>query len=269
MRPNELDFKTYLQLELERRLKKNPRYSLRAFSKALGINAATLSAISRGKRKITVKMIEKLGENLQLSPGQILNFKKQVAVRTNRSPVISAAIPFEQIDEDKFDCQANWIHDAILELSHLPSFKSDPRWIAKVLSTSVTEVNSSLNRLSRLGLIERDGEKLKDLLPANQIGAGLQSSTALRKYQNDLLSVSMTTLSELEKTERDHGSIMLTLPRSAVPEARERIRLFRAQFAAWVRTLPEEHDAVYLLQTALFPLSKTINTEETKQGDQK
>src|SRR5262249_10820626 len=49
---------------------------------------------------------------------------------------------------------SDWHHFAILELVRLKSFRADSRWIARVLDLSVDDVNTALQRLLRLELLE-------------------------------------------------------------------------------------------------------------------
>src|SRR5215467_13355636 len=64
-------FRIYLQSELARRCLSNPQYSLRSFALQLGINHSTLSQLLRGKRAMTPRMIETLGERLKLRAEEI------------------------------------------------------------------------------------------------------------------------------------------------------------------------------------------------------
>jgi plasmid maintenance system antidote protein VapI len=60
--------KVYLQHEFRKRAEKNSRYTLRAFARFLDTDHATLSAMLRGKRKITPKAARKLLKNFNLAP---------------------------------------------------------------------------------------------------------------------------------------------------------------------------------------------------------
>ena len=60
-----------LQMLLRKKLQDaqqtNPRYSLRAFSKKVGIHFATLSSIMNGKRRVSKKIAVKVADALALS----------------------------------------------------------------------------------------------------------------------------------------------------------------------------------------------------------
>ena len=76
-------FRKKLQNELLLRLKKNSNYSIRAFAKALEIESSSLSQIINGKRPLTLKMCQRLGKRLGLSPDEI-NFLTDQKVESDK-----------------------------------------------------------------------------------------------------------------------------------------------------------------------------------------
>jgi transcriptional regulator with XRE-family HTH domain len=68
------DFKAYLATELKRRLDDNPRYSMRAFARTLGLESSYLSKILRGKRPVTERLIQKCSDPLGLNLEVARNF---------------------------------------------------------------------------------------------------------------------------------------------------------------------------------------------------
>jgi transcriptional regulator with XRE-family HTH domain len=64
-------FRLFLQGELLSRCRKNESYSLRAFARALGCDAGTLSKVLSGKRAIGKITITRFGARLGLGPEEI------------------------------------------------------------------------------------------------------------------------------------------------------------------------------------------------------
>ncbi len=58
------DFRSWLQCELVRRKKKNPSFSLRSFSRKIGVSPSTLSQLLSGDRRLTSRTACKLAESL-------------------------------------------------------------------------------------------------------------------------------------------------------------------------------------------------------------
>ena len=59
-----IDPRLLLQRELERRCQSNPKYSLRAFAKALKMSPAALSYMLTGKRPVSKKTVKKIVDRL-------------------------------------------------------------------------------------------------------------------------------------------------------------------------------------------------------------
>jgi transcriptional regulator with XRE-family HTH domain len=66
-----MDLRSTLREELQRRRSRNPRYSMRAFARALGTHHSTLSQILQQRRRLTARAIRALGARLGLSAAQI------------------------------------------------------------------------------------------------------------------------------------------------------------------------------------------------------
>ncbi len=147
-------FRLHLQAELGRRCAGNPHYSLRAFAKYLAIDHATLSQLLRCKRRFSPATIEKLGRRLGIDSSLIAGY---IAREQQARQLVESATTLhevQQLAKDTANLVSDWYHFAILELIHLPQFKPDTRWIARVLEITPDEVNVALTRLMRLRLLE-------------------------------------------------------------------------------------------------------------------
>jgi plasmid maintenance system antidote protein VapI len=61
-------YRQVLNAELEKRVKKNPRYSKNAFAKFLGVSPAYLSKLNSGKILLSLDLADKMTKKLGLSP---------------------------------------------------------------------------------------------------------------------------------------------------------------------------------------------------------
>ncbi|MCI0525362.1 MAG: TIGR02147 family protein [Acidobacteria bacterium] len=150
-------FRLYLQAELARRCAANQQYSLRSFALQLGINHSTLSQLLRGKRPLTARTIEKLGQRLGLGRTEIESFVAGASLAGSGATAASSEI--RQLTFDTVALLSDLSHRSILELTRLDEFVADTRWIARVLNLSVDEVNVALQRLLRLDLLEMTDHK--------------------------------------------------------------------------------------------------------------
>jgi transcriptional regulator with XRE-family HTH domain len=118
-----VSFREVLHDELTRRRARNPRYSLRAFARALSLDHSSLSQLLRGKRRVTTRAIRRIGAVLRLS-----------------------------VHEIETHC-AEENDAALLRVVGTPLFRADSRHLASVLGIRIDEVNVSLQRLLRLGAL--------------------------------------------------------------------------------------------------------------------
>lgn len=256
-------FRSFLKNELARRCAKNPSYSLRSFAKLLGVSHTTLSQVISGKRPLTLKAQKQMALALALSPEQFVSFQMPGDITFDEQ--------FEPLNIKKYDILADWIHDAILELTHLKSFKPDPKWMAVVLDVNVHEVNAAIDRLVQAGLLKVGRSRWKDLSANNTINhLGDFTNPALKKYQKDILEKSMVALESLPREERDHTSLMLNFSAKNIKEAKQMIKEFRTKFSVKTKLKSKDADNVFALNISFFPISKIIpNIKKNKPKEQK
>lgn len=249
---NEPDFRTLLQEELLKRCRANPRYSLRAFARSLGTHPASLSHVMRGRRPLTGHAIRQMGARLGLSPDRIQDLE-----RSNRDPEAKKDA-FQTLAQDLFEVVSDWYHDAILELTRVKHFEADPRWIARTLAITPSEVHIAVERLTRLGLLEitPTGQWI-DRSELNAVTGGPHTSIARMKLQRQLLERSIQALENDPYDLRDHSSLTMAMQTSDLPEAKERIRKFRRELCAYLQRPGTSPDQVYQLAVGLFALSRT------------
>jgi len=105
--------------EFERRRQLNPRYSLRAFARVLGLHHSTLSRLLRGRRPVSAHTVGVIGARIGLSRIETASFAA-------REDVAAVALAIDR-----------------------STFRPDSRWLASVAGISVDRVNISLQTLLR------------------------------------------------------------------------------------------------------------------------
>jgi transcriptional regulator with XRE-family HTH domain len=247
------NFRSFLKQELMKRCERNSRYSLRAFARSLDISHATLSHILAGRRKLTSKMIKRIGHTLGMDPAELASYVAESAAGAGQRGLDG----YPEMNLDTFSVISEWYHDAIMELTHLKNFQDDPRWIARVLGVTVSEVNLAVERLQKLNLLEIKNGKWRDLSPCNTTPLDPSfTATALKKYQKKILSLSTAAIGDVAKIDREHVSNMLSIQKSDLPEVRKRITKFRSQLAAFLQKKNKTPNEVYQLSVSFFPLTK-------------
>lgn len=227
---------------------KNPSYSLRAYSKRLGISHSAISEMISGKRTITAKAAEKILQGLDKSPEQISQILNSSKEQTSESK-------FKSLDMDTYHLIADWHYFAILSLTETEGFQSSELWIAKRLGISIKTATEALQRLQNLGLVERDSKTKKIKPTGDQFEAvSAVAKPALKKACRQNLELAQKALEETQFNERDFTAITLCFDPARMDEAKEQIKKFRRKFCDSMESKKKKE--VYKLTVALFPLTK-------------
>ncbi len=241
-----IHFRLWLQRQFTERCKRNARYSLRAFAKSLEIDASSLSQILSGKRPLSKDSIQSLCAKLAASPKDLKAFGlgKQG---------VSTQDVYHQVNLDTFAVISEWYHYAILELTFVSGFKTDPKWIAQKLSITVEEAKAATQRLKRLGLLLEENASLvkSSKLLTNQ---SVNTSGAHRELQKQIIGKALTAVEECRSEEKDITSMTMAIDESNLPKARELIQKFRRDLCALLED--GEQTRVYNLGIQLYPISK-------------
>lgn len=245
----------YLQEELLKRIKNNPRYSLRSFAQALGMNSGSLSRIISGKVKPSKRTLILISERLGVSPDRLSRPDPGKSAQTRAHRTLQA---------DLFKAIADWYHYAILELTSLKGFKPDHRWIAMRLGISVTEVNVAVERLIRLQFLEiqTDGKWVDRSGDVTTVGNEF-TTAAFRKLQHQVLEMGQKALDQVPFELRDQTSIMFAVDAKRIPEIKTKIKAFRRELARHSEEA-ENKTELYQLGIAFYPLTKQLKFEEKK-----
>jgi uncharacterized protein (TIGR02147 family) len=262
-------YQTRLREALMERIDRNPRYSIRSFASALGLDSSSLSQILAGKRSVSTKVVDRILGYLELDPREqkeflesIIEEKKQKGLKRvspeldSRLKNISKSVTahtYHGVGLDEFRVIADWYHYAILELTFSKHFSPDPKWIAKELGISITETKIAIDRLLELELLERKDGTLKKVDWHLDTKDKTKSSAFHRKRQKQILEKSMHSLEHDPIEIRNHSSLTLCIDKNKIALAKAKIQSSMQEIADLLLSgTPEE---VYELSVNLFPLN--------------
>jgi uncharacterized protein (TIGR02147 family) len=234
-----IDFRFTLQEEFLKRVRRNSRYSIRAFAKSLEMDHSTLAKLLRGERPLGNRARQKLQAKLGLGPDE------------------TRETDYAQLSLDTFTLIADWHHYAILELMRLENFRPDLKWIARTLGIPHAEVAAAVQRLERCKLLKvRADGSWRDLTGGTSTTTGNAfTASAFRKLQRQLLERAIHCLEEIPMEKRDNTNMMMAVDSDRLPQAKERIKKFRRELARFL-SRGKKRDQLYNLSLALFPLSE-------------
>ncbi len=147
----------------------------------------------------------------------------------------------------------------------LKSFKPDIQWISKRLNVNPLIVNSALQRLERVNLIQvvYIDDKISEFkLLKNQLSSTQDiSSSALKTSHTQILNLAIEAVNEVPVAWRELITATLIFNKQNITKAKARIRNFLAEFASEFET--KNADEVYSLNIQFVPLTQTQVENET------
>lgn len=232
------------------RCRKNPSYSLRAFSRSMGMDSSTVSAIMNGKRPLTIKSAKKIIHGLDIvNPVEA----QTLIAETFADNKEAQELDYAQMSLETSELIAFWQHYAILAVLQLDGFKATDRNINERLGIPIGIVWECLDRLEKLGLVEKTPKGWvftgKNVATTADIPSGI-----LREGHRQYINKALQSLDNDPVEVRDISGITMSISKSRLKEAKKMIQDFRRKLC----TLLEDgnRDAVYRLNVQLFPLTK-------------
>lgn len=249
----ETSFQEQIKLSFEKKCRRNSQFSLRSFARSLGVSPASVSGLLNGKRKPSLKMIEKVGLALGLESQEILKYKRSIlGLEKEYSQQKYNALP-----QDAFFLIADWYHLTILELMKLDDFKPDPKWIARALDVNLNQIKMAIERLQRLGILEikKDGSWIDKTDGYTTHYQKEKTTEARKQYQLQLLEKSKQSLIQDDYGIRDHSSMTMAIDPKDLILAKEEIANFRKRLSSILENRKKLKE-VYQLQIGFFPITK-------------
>jgi uncharacterized protein (TIGR02147 family) len=252
---------------------RNPAFSVRAFAGRLGLQPAAANEILKGDRRISRKMAERLAEKLHLDPSERAEFLGQFPVRVRRkgrlsqaadprADALSAQKEVLRLTSDQFAVISDWVHFAILNLVKTADADSNSAWMAERLAISETRIDGAIERLVRLGLMEKnaDGKWTRTYARINTPDDVFNIS--IQKSHLTDMDLARESILRDPVESRDFSSMTMAISPALLPRAKEILRNAQDEVMALAAEKPATE--VYRLTNYLFPLTRLSNQSKTK-----
>lgn len=233
------------------RSRKNPSYSLRAFSRSLNMDSSTVSAIINGKRPLTIKTAMKIVEGLQIKNGAEI----QSLISTTFINEKKVDTPeYSEIEIETAEAISTWQHFAILALLETKNFNHTERAISDRLMIPIGIVLDCLSRLEKIGFIVRNKNGNWALSKKNIATPSNIPSGALREGHRQNIMKALQSLDNDPVELRDISGVTIAVSRAKLDGAKKLIMEFRRNLSQYLED--GNKDSVYRLNIQLVPLSK-------------
>lgn len=250
----------FLQQEFHRRVRMNPKYSLRAYARSLGLSSGALSEILNQRRPLSLKAASKIAKSLGLNQKESKRLYELVETDKRKSLNLPET-PQDQIDNadrkqldvDTFHLISEWYHFAVLNLVDCLGFRWQAAHIAKRLGISLTQAQMAMRLLTRLGLVKKRNGRIicaKDYV-LSPSGA---PSAAIRNFHRQMLVKATEALEFQSVDDREVSGVGFALDPKLLPQLKHEISEFQDQLIA--KYSIGKRQEVYFFETALFRLTQ-------------
>ncbi|GIL18117.1 MAG: hypothetical protein BroJett040_18680 [Oligoflexia bacterium] len=255
-------------------------YSYAMFSAAADIKSPNyLKMIIDGKRNLSTDMISKFGKALGFSKAQTEELLLLVLFTQATDPAernihlkqltenrVEQKLQSGEINQKAWDKIPNWIAWVLYAMLDQEGVEFHPDQLRSLLRGKATadEIDEALKSLIRSGEITQDDITGK-LKKANNMETPEDVPVALvRKLQSELMYLGLESLFQDAPTEREFGSLTLTLTRQEFEELRFKLRQMRKAVHKdnSIKRMTTRGERVYQMNLQLFPVTNAVSKEE-------
>jgi uncharacterized protein (TIGR02147 family) len=259
------DYRTVLKGAFADRVSRNPAYSVRAFSRDLGVAPSFLAEVLKGQKNVSQEGGLKIARSLGMQKTEADYFCLLVQLETTRDPELRAltleklqairpASQIHDVDVDAFKAISEWYHLPILEMTLLKRFAFNAFNVAKRLGISEVQADLAIARLLRLGLLERTSAGGYRKTKGRWISRTKGPTEAMARFHRGLLEKVLPLLSKSGKPDRYSATDLFPIDPSRMPEIEAAIERCASEIAR-ISDSSTAKSEVYALCTHFFRLT--------------
>ncbi len=227
-----MDVASTLKREFADRCTRNHRYSLRAFSRSLGMSHTIVSLVMSGKRPASARFLKKV-ESLFPPPYE----------HVKRS----------ELSVDQFRKIASWLHYAILSYLDIPDTKLEASEIAIKLHVPISQARIAIHDLKTFRFISKNKDgRWKQSVPPFVV-KNKNADTSCTDFSRQFIKKAEQALDQVSFERRDIRTLTLAMRSSDLEYARDRLMQFRRELCLELEQRGKP-DAVFVLNTQFFSL---------------
>ncbi|MCK9182991.1 MAG: TIGR02147 family protein [Fibrobacteraceae bacterium] len=273
------DYRTWMHDAFEDLKKRKSVISWRYMAMKIGADPGNLLRVSQGKIQLSTKLILSVAKFFDLSEKETLYWTELVyfgRAKTDKEALdhyekmlAIKGVSFKKLETNELEFYRHWYSNAIRSLLGIGRFKDDDESYARLAESctpgiTVKEAKDSVNLLKNLKMISKDETGVWKVTDTFVSTGGNWRSEAVRKFQEDTISLAKDSLSRHRPPLRDISTVTMTFNRSDIALVRERIKELRSDLLRFSQEGSGDN-AVFQLNVQLFPIALL---SEEKEGNQ-
>ncbi len=170
--------------------KKRAGYSLRALARDLGVSPAFVSNVFAAKKKVPLKLAEKLVRILDIDKETALEIRRQLLPPDDKSSSVykspASSTNWKVTSKKGLSALKQWYYLAAMECTLLEDYDGSAEYISRRLEVPLPSIRVALKDLVSLGLlIEKDGRVQK---PSRRLRfSSSESQQEIRNFHRQML----------------------------------------------------------------------------------
>lgn len=247
----------------EKKKRETRRFSMRSLARQIDVSPAFLSRMLRGERAIPFKLLDSLGEALDIEPVVLHDLKDQHP-RNPKKPKIRPKLGLETkpgnwdlAGPNDFGFLRQWFYLPILNITDLKNFDGRMETIAKRLGLSPITTEVAIRELLAAGLLKLKNGRLSFERRFLRWSSA-KSLTEVRRFHGQMLDKAKDQLRHHTSDEELAHRLIMGVTFTA---SSEKIEAAKKQLNDCVYKIVDElsaepGDEVYHLAAQLFPLTR-------------
>lgn len=288
--PNLSDYMNYRSFlaDFYRFKRQSSKGSLRAYNYAVFSAAANIKSpnylkmIIEGKRNLSEDMIGKFGKALSFMKDQTEEFRLLVHFTQATDPAdrnmylkklsehrVAGKLKSGEIDRKTWEKVPNWVTWIVYAMVDQEGVSFDTAGLKSLLrdKASEDEIEHALATLLNTGELRRD-EKTGELKKGRSLIESPEDVPValVRKLQSQLMYLGLESLYQDQPTDREFGTLTMSLTKSEFEEIKFKLRQMRKGFHKdnSIARMKEKGERVYQLNIQLFPVTKAVEGAAAK-----
>ena len=263
------DYLGYIEDMIEYRKLTGHGENMKAVGNKLGITPSYLSMVLNGKRELSRALTKKFVKYFSLPRMESDFFELLVAFNVEKDDTLRSEYlekmkkfkkykMYHRTDTNWHDYMSNWLHITIREMTAIKGFNDDPKWIQENLkySASLADIKNALDFLIKEKIIIKNESGIFDKPDYDVSCTDKIYSNALAKFHREFLQLAGDSIVQSTTDERQLKGHCVAFDqknffyaKQILDEALDKIINLEND--------TEEKEAVYFMELALFPLTKS------------
>ena len=262
------DYKEYLGRVLEERNNRNPSYTLRAFSRDLGISPSRLSEILSNKGNLSARSAAKIADRLNFSEdekayliGLIRPDRSTMAVKLRQTVDTSK---HENLNFTTFTKICKWYHLAIWNLFFIEKIQSTDQVLAHFPELAPEDIHETIKLFVRYDLLEVHEGFYQPIKEKISFFYDFKSED-IQKYHLDFIDLAKQSVTQVDVDHRFLYNLIFPMSRANRNLINDRIRKFVQDFTDEIKPLrdTQENDCLYAMNLQAFPIAYSQSQDQS------